>query len=62
MKNKGKLYSSINRGGKVVEVRQTGLHQVYQSRAKIKSIETNIIILYDKARDSGLLEQRKQAY
>ena len=39
MKNKGESSSIVNRGRKVVGVRQSGLNQLYESRAKRKCIE-----------------------
>ena len=39
MKNRGNLNSIVNRGSKVVGVRQTGLNQLYETRAKRKGTE-----------------------
>ena len=39
VKNRGKLDSIVNRGSEVVRVRQTGLNQLYEMKAKRKGID-----------------------
>ena len=39
MKNRGRLNSIVNRGSKVVGVRQTGLSELYEKRAMRKGLQ-----------------------
>ena len=39
MKNRGRLNSIVNRGRKVVGVRQTGLSELYKKRAARKGLQ-----------------------
>ena len=39
VKNRGRLNSIVNRGSKVVGVRQTGLNELYEKRAMRKGLQ-----------------------
>ena len=54
--NRSKLNTIVNRGSTVLGVRQTGLNQLCDSRAKRNGVE-----IVNDLEDSGPLGQRKQA-